>query len=74
MKRRAFLIAGTLGAIVVDRLAAQTRPARVGILNPVSREKSVAVPIFLQRLAEVVAPARGPGDRIVAAKACTARV
>lgn len=50
--RRQFLIAGALSVLAVPYSVAQTRP-RVGILAGIPREKSVATPLLLERLAEL---------------------
>jgi putative ABC transport system substrate-binding protein len=50
--RRQFLLAGALGALAAPRATAQVR-VRIGILAGVPREKSVATPLLLERLAEL---------------------
>ena len=53
MNRRDAILTLTVLAAGSPPAFAQTRTARIGILNPVSRERSFVDPLFLQRLAEL---------------------
>jgi putative ABC transport system substrate-binding protein len=50
--RRQFLVVGAFGAATSARVFAQIRP-RIGILAGIPRNKSVATPLLLERLAEL---------------------
>lgn len=51
--RRQFLVAGALCALITRYPAAEERAARVGILGPLARDKSLLTPLLLQALSEL---------------------
>jgi putative tryptophan/tyrosine transport system substrate-binding protein len=51
--RRQFLVAGALGSLNLRCAAAQARPARVGILSGLPRDKSIVTPLLLKGLADL---------------------
>ena len=51
--RRRFIQIGALGAIAPACVFAQSRPARIGILSGLPRDKSIFTPLLLQALSEL---------------------